>query len=134
MKKIAFSLLSIALLIACSMAKLDMNKAKETAENCLKAIDKGDYASVKNNYYTTEFVQGEGEEKLAEKFNKLKAVTGKMESFTLKESKEESEAGEEACIKLVYDVKYERVTTHEDFVIVVEGGKHKIASHLVSNQ
>ena len=134
MKKLALALLSSLLIIGCSVTKLDMNAAKETAENCLKAIDKGDYAAVKNTYYSTEFVQSESEEKLTEKFNKLKEVTGKMQSYELKESKEESEAGEEACIKLVYDVKYERVTTHEDFVIIVEGGKHKIASHLVSNQ
>jgi len=134
MKKIALALLSSLLIIRCSVAKLDMNAAKETVENCLKAIDKGDYAAVKSTYYSTEFVQSESEEKLAEKFNKLKEVTGKMQSYELKESKVESEAGEEECIKLVYDVKYERVTTHEDFVIIIEGGKHKIASHLVSNQ
>ena len=134
MKKIALVFLSSLFIMSCSVAKLDMNTAKETAENCLKAIDKGDYAAVKNTYYSTEFIQGESEAKLAEKFDKLKEVTGKMQSYELKESKEESEAGEEACIKLVYDVKYERVTTHEDFVIIIEGGKHKIASHLVSNQ
>lgn len=134
MKKIALFIASFLLVMGCSMGKLEMNKAKETAENCLKAIDKSDYAAVKSTYYTKEFVQSESEEKLAEKFNKLKEITGKMQSYELKESKEENETGEESCIKLVYDVKYERVTTHEDFVIVIEEGVHKIASHLVTNQ
>jgi len=128
------ALLMVFMFAGCSTDRVDAEKAKQTVENCLKAIDKGDVATVRSEYYTSEFVQSETEEQLKEKFQKLKEVTGAMTSFEVKESKAESETGEEACVLLTYSVKHDRVTTREEFVVVIESGKHKIGSHLISNE
>jgi len=124
----------VALLTSCSLEKPNVEKARAVAEACLKAVDKGDYKTVRDEYYTSEFVKAETEEQLAGKFNKLKEITGALKEYELTESKLETEMGEEACVKLTYSVQHERVTTREEFVVVVEDGKHKIGSHIVSNE
>lgn len=134
MKKILFITVLTALATACSLEKPNLEKAKAVVENCLKAIDQGDVKTVRDEYYTSEFVKAETEEELTNKFNKLKEITGPITSMELTESKLETEMGEEACVHLVYNVKHTRVTTKEDFVVVIEGGKHKIGSHLVTNE
>jgi hypothetical protein len=132
-KLLAFA--SVALLFAsCSLEKPNVEKAKEVAEACLQAVDKGDIKTVREEYYTSEFVQAESEAELTEKFKKLRDLTGPITSFEVKESALETEQGEEACVKLTYAVKHERVTTREEFLVVIEGGKHKIGSHIISNE
>ncbi|HXB39698.1 MAG TPA: hypothetical protein VNZ49_04100 [Bacteroidia bacterium] len=119
---------------SCSLEKPNTEKAKQVVENCLKAIDKGDVKTVREEYYTSEFVRAETEEQLAEKFKKLKEVTGAMKSFEMVQNAVQEETGEEASVLLTYLVKHDRVTTREEFVVVVESGKHKISSHLISNE
>ncbi len=121
-------------LASCSMEKPSTEKAKIAVENCLTAIDKGDVKTVRSEYYTTEFVQAETEEQLAEKFKKLQEVTGPMQSFEMTQNAVQEETGEEASVLLTYKVKHARVTTKEEFVVVIEGGKHKIGSHLITNE
>ena len=122
------------LFASCSSNRLDTTQAQQAVENCLKAIDKGDVATVRSDYYTTEFVQTETEEQLKEKFKKLKEVTGDMKSFEMTQNAMQTETGEEACVLLIYLVKHNRVTTKEEFVVVMESGKHKIGSNLISNE
>lgn len=134
MKKLIFFAVTTLLMVGCNLEKPNVDKAKIVVENCLKAIDQGDVKTVRDEYYTSDFVKAETEEELTNKFNKLKEITGPITSMELTESKLETEMGEEACVHLVYLVKHTRVTTKEDFVVVIEGGKHKIGSHLVTNE
>ncbi len=135
MNKIKLVIACLVLVLAsCSMEKPDPAKAKEAVESCLKAIDAGDVAKVRSDYYTSEFVQAETEEQLKEKFTKLKEVTGSMTSFDVTQSGLQEETGYESAVLLTYSVKHERVTTKEEFVVVIEGGKHKIGSHTIVNE
>lgn len=134
MKKLFFAAASALLLAGCSLEKPNAESARQTVEACLKAIDKGDVKAVREEYYTSEFVNAESEEELTEKFRKLQEVTGKMTGFEISESTVESELGEEACVRLTCIVKHERVNTREEFMVVIEGGKHKIGSHMVTNE
>lgn len=134
MQKVLILVTAVLAFVACSPEKPDAEKAKKVVEECLNAIDKGDIKTVREQYYTSEFVSAESEEELADKFKKLRDITGEMTGFEVMESVVETEMGEEACVRLSYKVKHARVTTREDFVVVIEGGKHKIGSHLVTNQ
>ncbi len=119
---------------SCSTDNLDVTKAKESAENCLRAIDQGDYTSVTSEYYSSELASSESSAELTDKFKKLKEVTGAMQSFELRESAMEAAIGEESKIILVYTVKHARISTNEKFIIVLESGKYKIASHDIKNE
>ena len=67
--KIQLLIAAIAVtLFSCSEPKMDLAKAKETAEGCLKTIDKGDYAKVKSDFYSSEL----GEQSAEELENKFK--------------------------------------------------------------
>jgi hypothetical protein len=134
MKKLVIYAAAALLSAGCNLEKPNVEKAKVVVENCLRAIDEGDVKKVRDEYYTSEFVKAETEQELSHKFNKLKEIAGPITSIELKESTLETEMGEEACVHLVYLVKHTRVTTKEDFVVVIEGGKHKIGSHLVTNE
>src|SRR5579872_199677 len=129
MKIKLFMIAVIFALVSCKGEKPEIDKAKTAVEACLKAIDKGEYAKVKTEYYSTEFGSGETEEELSGKFKKLKEVTGDMQSFEVKESSLNEEPGEDAKIILVYAVKHARVTTLEKFVVIIEEGKYKITLH-----
>ncbi len=133
--KIKFLIPVLAIILAsCSLEKPNVEKAKAAAEACLKAIDKGDVATVRNEYYTSEFVQAETEEQLKDKFQKLKEVTGPLVSMEATQASLQEETGTESCVLLTYSVKHERVTTREEFVVIIEGGKHKIGSHTITNE
>jgi len=130
-------LLIVAIVFAfasCSSDKLDLAKAKETAEKCLTAIDKEDYPTVINEYYASELGSTQTPEELTAKFKKLKEVTGAMQSFELKSSDNSVEAMKESTATLVYVVKHDRVTTNEKFVIILENGKYKISLHDIKNE
>ena len=130
-------LLIVAIIFAfasCSSDKLDIAKAKETAEKCLTAIDKEDYTTVINEYYGSEFGSSQTPQELTDKFKKLKEVTGPMKSFELKASDNSTETMKESSATLTYSVKHERVTTSEIFIIVIESGKYKISSHNITNE
>lgn len=126
-------ILTIVALVAFGCKAPTLDGAQRVAENCLQAVDKGDYKTVRSEYYTEEFVMAESEEKLTEKFNQLKDVTGQLESYALIENRADNETGSES-ITLVYEVKHNKVTTREEFLVVLEGSKHKIASHIVTNK
>ena len=133
MKLNIINALTILLLASCSGGgKLEYGKAKETAENCMKAIDKGDFQGVKDNYYSDNYGTTSTED-LNKKFTKLKDVCGDLVSYTLKDSSSTSEVGEEAQVVLTYEVKHSNTTTTEQFVIVEQNGKYKIANHAVNN-
>jgi len=134
MKNILFAAAVCLLLTNCSLEKPIVEKAKQAVEGCLNAIDKGDIKKVREEFYTSEFVQAETEEELTEKFKKLREVTGAMQSFEAAQGGTQEETGEEASVLLTYTVKHDRVTTREEFVVVIEGGKHKIGSHMISNE
>lgn len=134
MKKLFIAAASALLLAGCSLEKPNAESARQVVEACLRAIDDGDVKAVREEYYTSEFVSAESEQELKEKFRKLQDVTGKMTGFEVTESVLESEMGEEACARIACVVKHERVNTREDFVVVIEGGKHKIGSHMVTNE
>jgi hypothetical protein len=119
---------------SCSSDKLDPAKAKETVEACLTAIDQGDYAKVKTDYYSSELSSAESAEELTGKFKKLKEVTGDMQSFELKETEQRAELGEESQVILTYNVKHARVATTEKFNVILESGKYKISSHDIKNE
>ena len=130
-------LLIVALVFAfasCKNDKLDLAKAKETAEKCLTAVDKEDYTAVINEYYSNEFASSQTPEELTGKFKKLKEATGAMQSFELKSSDNLAETMQESTIVLTYVVKHERVVTNEKFIIVEEGGKYKISLHAITNE
>src|ERR1700752_1939844 len=88
--------------VSCSNDKLDIAKAKETAEKCLTAIDKEDYTTVINEYYASELGNSQTPEELTGKFKKLKEVTGAMKSFELKASDNSVEAMKESSATLTY--------------------------------
>jgi hypothetical protein len=122
------------ILSACSAGgKMDYAKAKETCETTMMSIDKGDYQTVIENYYSTEMGGAANTEKLTERFNKMKAATGDLKSYSLKDSSMTSEIGEEAKITLTYEVKHTGVTTTEKFSVVDQGGKYRISNHEVNN-
>ncbi|MGZ3866394.1 MAG: hypothetical protein ACXVNR_08315, partial [Bacteroidia bacterium] len=105
-------------LFSCAGEKIELPKAKEVAEACLTAIDKGDYAKVKSEYYSDVLATGSADE-LDNKFKKLKEVTGDMQSFELTESLVNNNAGEEPSVILSYNVKHAKVNTVEKFVVVI---------------
>ncbi len=131
--KLIFAVIAFVFL-GCSTDKLDVAKAKESAENYLKAIDKGDYTSVTSEYFSSELASAESIAELSDKFKKLKEVTGAMESFELKSSDSQAVIGEESKVFLTYTVKHARVTTSEKFIVVLESGKYKIALHDIKNE
>lgn len=119
-------------LAACSGGKVDYAKAKQVAEGALQSINKGDVEKVKNDYYSEDLVNTSGED-LQAKFSKLKDLTGNLVSYTLKDSSGSSEIGEPTMAKLTYEVKYERVTTTEQFIVSEQGNKYRITTHTVNN-
>jgi len=133
MKNLILAVIAFTL-ASCSLEKPNIEKAKAVVEKCLKAANDGDVKTVRDECYTSEFVSAETEEQLKEKFQKLKEVTGNMTSFEAAQAAVQEEVGEEASVLLTYLVKHDRVTTKEEFVVVIEGGKHKIGSHLVTNE
>ncbi|MGZ3864322.1 MAG: hypothetical protein ACXVPN_04035 [Bacteroidia bacterium] len=120
------------ILLSCAGEKMELPKAKEVAEACLTAIDKGDYAKVKSEYYSDALATASADE-IDAKFKKLKEVTGDMQSFELTESAVNNNAGEEPSVVLSYNVKHAKINTVEKFVIVLEGSKYKISLHDVRN-
>lgn len=120
------------ILFSCAGEKMELPKAKEVAEACLTAIDKGDYAKVKSEYYS-DALGGASADEMDSKFKKLKDVTGDMQSFELTESTVNNIAGEEPNVILTYNVKHSKINTVEKFVIVIEGSKYKISLHDVRN-
>ena len=119
-------------LFRCSEPKMDLAKAKETAEGCLKTIDKGDYAKVKSDFYSSELGEQSAEE-LESKFKKLKEVTGDIQSIELIESAISNTPGEEPKVMLTYTVKHTKIATTEKFVIIMEGDKYKVALQDIKN-
>lgn len=120
-------------LFSCAADKLDIAKARDTAEKCLTAIDKEDYAAVVNDYYSKELNGSQTQEELSAKFKKLKDVTGPMQSFELKSSDNSVEPLKESSCTLTYVVKHERITTNEKFTIIEEDGKYRISQHEIRN-
>jgi hypothetical protein len=131
--KIKLLIAAIAItLFNCAGEKMDLAKAKETAEGCLKTIDKGDYAKVKSDYYSTELGEQSAEE-LENKFKKLKEVTGDIQSIELIESAISNAPGEEPKVMLTYSVKHTKITTTEKFVIIMQGDDYKVALQDIKN-
>ena len=124
---------SLFLLASCTSEKVDIAKAKVVCENAMKAIDKGEFDKVKNDYYSTEFSEGTSKEDFASKFTKLKEACGDLVSYTLKDSSSAAEPGYEAQAVLTYEVKHSKITTTEKFVVVNDHDGYRIAKHSVNN-
>lgn len=133
MKKITLFAATIMLLTMCNSEKLSYPPAREASENCLKAIDKGEYDKVIADYYSTDFGSVEPPEELKSRFQKLKDITGNITSIELKDSAMRAEVGEEAQVILTYRVTHERIVTTEKFTVSEQAGKYKITGHDIKN-
>jgi hypothetical protein len=130
-----FSILLVVvslILFSCSGGKPDYKKAKQVTEGALKSINAGEVDKVKSEYYSDDLISKSGED-LNAKFSKLKELTGNLISYTLKDSSGSSEIGEPTMVTLTYEVKYDRVTTTEKFIVSEQGSKYRITTHTVNN-
>lgn len=134
MKKILLITLSAAVLAACSIDKPDAEKARQLVEDCLKDIAKGDVKNLRDKYYSLDFQQTETEVRVEEKFKSLKMIAGAMTAFELQQTMMEQGTGEADRVKLAYQVRHDKITTYEEFVVILEEGKYKIGSHLISKE
>lgn len=132
MKKITAALFFILILAGCS-DKPEIPKAKETVEALMHAIDQEDYQGA-SEYYTADFNASEPAEVRTEKFRQIRDAFGKLESFALKESKEEARFGEPAEVILTYTVRHSALNSVETFVVVKEEGKHKVSRHDIKGE
>jgi hypothetical protein len=133
MKPIKFFVPAVLLLlISCSGGKPDYAKAKQAAEGALQSINQGDVEKVKSDYYSNDLITTSGED-LNEKFTRLRDLTGNLISYTLKDSSGSAEIGEPKMVNLTYEVKYDKVTTTEQFIVTEQGNKYRITTHTVNN-
>lgn len=130
--RLIIPVIGIFLLASCGGGKVDYAKARQVAEGAITAINQGDVSKVKEEYYSAELLATSGEE-LQEKIHRLKDLSGNLVSYTLKDSSGSSEIGEPTMVNLTYEVKYEKVTTTEQFIVSEQGNKYRITTHTVNN-
>ncbi len=133
MKFFHFSIFALcAALISCTGSEPDFKKARQVAEGALQSINQNDVEKVRNEFYSNDLVTVSGED-LPDKFRRLSDLSGKLISYTLKDSSGSAEIGEPLMINLTYEVKYDKVTTLEQFIISEQGDKYRITTHTVNN-
>jgi hypothetical protein len=125
MKKI-FSMLLLTFMFACNINKPEPKKAQALAQQILDDIKSDNYTNLEK-YYTAALNEGESLEKKIEKFNKLKAALGNLQSYTLTSTAENSES-DQPTITLKYKLKCTKINAEQTFIIVVDEGEYKIAA------
>jgi hypothetical protein len=132
MKSILTVLFFSFLFFSCAN-KVDTVKAKQLVDNFLTDMKNENYGSI-NQYYSASFNDSEPVEKKIEKFNRLKNVTGAIQSWELISSKEnyDSDRGLNE-LELKYNVKCEKLTVKETFLIINDEGDEKIIFQNIEN-
>ena len=133
MKEIGLVCWMILLLAACSSEKLQMGEAKKTAESFIWQLDKGNYSDL-SKILSDSYNASESNEKLVEKYKKLKDILGNVKKVQLTESVLEEKTGEESKVILTYLVTHDKLNSQEVFAVVKEGNTYKVADHSVESK
>jgi hypothetical protein len=120
-------------MIGCVSEKLDEKAAQNRVEKLMQDISDNKYDGF-GKHFTNAFNNNEPVETKIEKYQQLKRVLGKLNSMEVLNSASETNFGEQAKVILQYRIIYENATTVEDFVVVIDDGEYKIASHHIKNE
>jgi hypothetical protein len=133
MKSIIAAAVSLLFLVSCAN-KVDEEKAKKLTSDYLNDVKNENYSDV-NKYYTASFNESEPQETKIAKFNKLKEVTGPIQSFELISSKQNynSDRGINE-LELKYKVKCTKLTVTETFLVINDEGDEKIIFQNIENE
>jgi hypothetical protein len=123
----------IVCIIASCALKVDKIKAQQLVENYLEAVKNENYGLIEN-YYSNSFNESEPLEKKIEKLERLKKVTGPIQSYQLvsAEEKYDSVKGMNE-MQLKYRVKCERLTVIHTFLVINDEGDEKIIFQNIEN-
>jgi hypothetical protein len=133
MKSILALTLTVFLFASCA-SKVDVEKGKKLTSDYLTDLKNENYNDV-NNYYTASFNESEPLEKKMEKFNKLKEVTGPIQSFELISTKENYDSVKGTNeLELKYRVKCARLIVIETFLVIKDEGDEKIIFQNIENE
>jgi hypothetical protein len=121
----------VALIISCSLGKIDGKEAFACAQGYLDAIKAGDHQKALD-YYSSSFDDATPENRM-EKIKKLEEVMGQVSGFELKDSVR-TQAGDLDAMSFTYRVTHSNVTSIEKFIIINDAGEYKIAAHEVQSE
>jgi hypothetical protein len=133
MKSILSITLALFFFASCAL-KVDTEKGKKLTSDYLNDLKNVNYADI-NKYYTSSFNESEPQEKKIEKFNKLKEVTGPIQTYELTSTKENYDSVKGVNeLELKYKVKCARLTVIYTFLVINDEGDEKIIFQNIENE
>ena len=126
-------MLILFILAGCAM-KIDATKAQAMVENLLEDLKHEKYDDIEK-YYSSASNDTEPLDKKIAKYNKLKDVTGSIQSYSLISSilkyDDDKNLNE---LELKYKVNCEKLTLTETFLIINDEGDYKIIFQNMENE
>jgi hypothetical protein len=131
--KTIYPLLIIAFIFAECSPKVDPQRGQLLVEGLLTDLKNENYSSL-DRYYTSLFNESEPNEKKIAKFQQLKQTLGSIQSWKLISSKENynSDKGINE-LELKYNVKCDRMTVQETYLVINDEGELKIIFQNIEN-
>lgn len=133
MKSILVATLTLFLFASCA-SKVEVEKGKKLTSDYLNDLKTENYTDI-NKYYTSSFNESEPAERKIEKFNKLKEVTGAIQSYELLSTKENYDSVKGVNeLEVKYRVKCARLTVIYTFLVIKDEGDEKIIFQNIENE
>jgi len=123
----------LILLVSCGGQKMELDKAKTTAETLIEVI-KAEQFDKFPDIYSKDFFQNITQQQWIDDLNKLKEILGSIDSYTLTETNFEHNIDKPDDIVLVYEIQHSKFKSHQTFTIIIEDGKYKVfGQHIKSD-
>jgi len=132
MKHALFILITVAF-FSCAEKPMDVDQAKQVAEELIKQSNAGNYEALED-LYTPAFNQSEPMDIKIEKLSRLKNVMGDLQKIEFLKHTHVAEFGQPKAVILEYRIIHSLVTSIEKFAIVEEEGGYRVASHSVESE
>jgi hypothetical protein len=134
MKRSAIVYLCLAFLISsCGLGKVDKDKGIAVAEGLLNDLKTENYTDI-DKYYMNSFNASEPLDRKVAKFKRLREVMGPIQSFQLKDAKEEYDSVKGINqLLLTYSLVCTKVTATQTFLIINDEGDMKIMFQNIEN-
>ena len=117
--------------MSCNSEKLNSKEATSLIESFLAATDKKDFKDI-SNFYSEAMKSGEPENARIEKLLALRQLLGETKQVDL-ESSTDTVYNNNPALYLVYKIKHAKVTSTQEYMVVKEEGKYKIAQQNVES-
>jgi len=134
MQKVLAGLFCVLFLSAsCGLGKVDKAKGIAVAEGLLNDLKNENYTDI-DKYYMNSFNASEPLDRKVAKFKRLREVMGPIQSFQLKDAKEEYDSVKGINqLLLTYTLVCNKVTATQTFLIINDEGDMKIMFQNIEN-